>query len=33
MAIDLTLAMPDCESLGELLVLSNMLEDLTLAAR
>lgn len=32
-AIDLTLTMPGCESEGEHLVLSDMLEDLTLAAR
>jgi len=31
--IDLTMIMPDCDALGELLVLSNMLMDLTLAAR
>ncbi|WP_373354882.1 translocase [Pseudoroseicyclus sp. CXY001] len=31
-AVDLTVTLPDCNSLGEYLVLSNMLEDLTLAA-
>ncbi|NDV02685.1 translocase [Pseudoroseicyclus tamaricis] len=32
-ATDLTLAIPGCDALGQYLVLSNMLEDLTLAAR
>ncbi|MGZ9808982.1 hypothetical protein ACXN5S_00780 [Pseudoroseicyclus sp. H15] len=32
-AVDLTLTVPGCDSLGEYLVLSNMLEDLTLAAQ
>ncbi|KAA9006919.1 translocase [Histidinibacterium aquaticum] len=32
-ALDLTLAMPGCDAVGEFLVLKNMLADLTLAAR
>ena len=32
-AADLTMTLPDCDALGELLVLNNMLMDLTLAAR
>jgi hypothetical protein len=32
-ALDLTMAIPACESVGEILVLKNMLLDLTLAAR
>lgn len=31
--IDLTMTMPDCSTIGEFLVLNNMLRDLTLAAR
>lgn len=32
-ALDLEMAMPGCDAVGELLVLNNMLEDLTLASR
>ncbi|WP_085878057.1 hypothetical protein [Roseisalinus antarcticus] len=32
-ALDLTMAMPECSAVGDFLVLKNMLEDLTLAAR
>jgi len=32
-AADLTMTLPDCDALGEILVLNNMLMDLTLAAR
>ena len=31
--MDLTMAMPDCDAIGEYLVLKNMFEDLTLAAK
>ena len=32
-AIDLTMTLPDCDAIGEFLVLKNMFEDLTLAAK
>jgi len=32
-AIDLTMTLPDCNAIGEFLVLKNMFEDLTLAAK
>ena len=32
-ALDLTMTLPDCDAVGEFLVLNNMLTDLTLAAR
>ena len=32
-AIDLTMTMPDCDTIGEFLVLKNMFKDLTLAAK
>lgn len=32
-AIDLTMTMPDCDAIGEFLVLKNMFKDLTLAAK
>ncbi|WP_368185496.1 hypothetical protein [Aestuariibius sp. HNIBRBA575] len=32
-ALDLTLTMPDCDAVGDFLVLKNMFQDLTLAAR
>jgi len=32
-AIDLTLTMPECDALGDILILQNMFQDLTLAAR
>lgn len=32
-ALDLTMSMPDCDSVGDFLVLNNLLTDLTLAAR
>lgn len=32
-AIDLTMTMPGCDSIGEFLILNNMFQDLTLAAR
>jgi hypothetical protein len=32
-AIDLTMTMPECDAVGEFLVLKNMFKDLTLAAK
>lgn len=33
MALDLTMVMPDCDAIGDFLILQNMFEDLTLASR